>query len=99
MWTDPVMKFIGISTGPRRIVGIVAGLDDESIIPAPNMTVYHPFEQKAPWAGQLFVRTQKDPDTLVPPSRALSARLLPVSPSNMPACSKIFARKCSRRTG
>jgi putative ABC transport system permease protein len=66
MWTDPVMKFVGISTEPRRIVGIVADLDDESIIPAPNMTVYHPFEQEAAWTGRLFVRAQNDPYVLVP---------------------------------
>jgi predicted permease len=66
MWTDPVMKFIDISTEPRRIVGIVADLDDESIIPAPNMTVYHPFEQEATWTGRLFVRAQNDPYMLVP---------------------------------
>jgi hypothetical protein len=49
------MKFIDISTEPRRIVGIVADLDDETIGPPPNMTVYHPFEQEAAWIGR-FVR-------------------------------------------
>lgn len=66
MWTDPVLKFIGISPEPRRIVGIVADLDDESIIPAPNMTVYHPFEQEDVWTARLFVRAKNDPYTLVP---------------------------------
>ena len=27
--TDPVMKFIDVSTGPRRIVGVAADVDDE----------------------------------------------------------------------
>ena len=31
MWTDPVMQFIYISQGPRRIVGVVADVDDEHI--------------------------------------------------------------------
>jgi putative ABC transport system permease protein len=66
MWTDPVMKFIGISTEPRRIVAVVADLDDENIIPAANMTVYHPFGQEEVWTGRLFVRAQNDPYTLVP---------------------------------
>jgi predicted permease len=66
MWTDPVMKFIGISTEPRRIVGVTADLDDESIIPAPNMAVYEPFEQEEVWTGRLFVRAQNDPYALVP---------------------------------
>ncbi len=74
MWTDPVMKFIGISTEPRRIVAVVADLDDESIIPAANMTVYHPFEQEEVWTGRLFVRAQNDPYTLVPSiTRAIHA--------------------------
>ncbi len=32
-WTDPVMKFIDVSTGPRRIVGVAADIDDENVIP------------------------------------------------------------------
>ncbi|HEU0175158.1 MAG TPA: ABC transporter permease [Blastocatellia bacterium] len=31
MWTDPVMEFIPVSTGPRRIVGVVADVDDENV--------------------------------------------------------------------
>ncbi|HEX8027730.1 MAG TPA: ADOP family duplicated permease [Vicinamibacterales bacterium] len=66
MWTDPVMKFIGISTGGRRIVGISADLDDENIVPGPKMTVYHPMEQEF-GAGRLFVHAKVDPYTLVTP--------------------------------
>ena len=66
MWTDPVMKFIGISTGGRRIVGIAADLDDENIVPGPKMTVYHPMEQEF-GAGRLFVHAKVDPYTLVTP--------------------------------
>ena len=33
LWTDPVMKFIDVSTKPRRIVGIAADIDDENVIP------------------------------------------------------------------
>src|SRR4029077_7767028 len=33
-WTDPVMKFIDVSTAPRRIVGIAADIDDENVVPA-----------------------------------------------------------------
>jgi hypothetical protein len=65
-WTDPVMKFIGISYEPRRIVGVVPDLDDENIIPNPQMTVYQPSDQEG-WYGRLFVRTrQADPYALVP---------------------------------
>jgi putative ABC transport system permease protein len=64
-WTDGVMKFIGIGLEPRRIVGVVPDLDDENIIPEPQMTVYQPSDQEG-WSGRLFVRTQQDPYTLVP---------------------------------
>jgi putative ABC transport system permease protein len=64
-WTDGVMKFIGISYEPRRIVGVVPDFDDENIIPSPAMTVYQPTEQEG-WHGRLFVRAKHDPYTLVP---------------------------------
>jgi putative ABC transport system permease protein len=64
-WTDGVMKFVGISMDPRRIVGVVPDLDDENIIPSPTMTVYQPTDQEG-WQGRLFVRTEQDPYTLAP---------------------------------
>ena len=67
MWTDPVMKFIDVSTGPRRIVGVVADVDDENIVPGPAITVYHPFEQQELWGGRLFVHTSTDPYALASP--------------------------------
>jgi putative ABC transport system permease protein len=65
MWTDAVMKFIDVSTGPRRIVGISADLDDENVVPGPAMSVFHPFEQEI-GGGRLFVHTRMDPYALVP---------------------------------
>jgi len=67
MWTDPVMKFIDISTAPRRIVGVAADIDDEHIVPGPALTVYHPFEQQEIWGGRLFVHAHTDPYALVTP--------------------------------
>ncbi|HEY6351044.1 MAG TPA: ADOP family duplicated permease [Candidatus Angelobacter sp.] len=64
-WTDGVMKFVGISYEPRRIVGVVPDVDDENIIPSPFMTVYQPSEQEG-WANRLFVRAKNDPYALVP---------------------------------
>ena len=64
-WTDGVMKFIGISTEPRRIVGVVPDVDDENIIPVPAMTIYQPVEQEG-WNGRLFIRAKQDPYALVP---------------------------------
>ncbi len=64
-WTDGVMKFIGISYEPRRIVGVVPDIDDENIIPSPGMTIYQPSDQEG-WSSRLFVRAKGDPYALVP---------------------------------
>lgn len=65
-WTDGVMKFIGISTEPRRIVGVVPDVDDENLIPSPTMTIYQPVDQEG-WQGRLFVRAKtEDPYALAP---------------------------------
>ena len=64
MWTDGIMKFIGISTAPRRIVGVIADIDDERIDPKAALTVYHPVEQQL--GSRLFVHTHGDPYALVP---------------------------------
>ncbi|HZT77631.1 MAG TPA: ABC transporter permease [Vicinamibacterales bacterium] len=65
MWTDPVMKFIDVSTGPRRIVGVVPDIDDEHLEPKPVMAVYHPVDQEF-GGGRLLVQTAGDPYALVP---------------------------------
>jgi putative ABC transport system permease protein len=74
MWTDPVMDFIYVSKGPRRIVGVAADVDDEHVIPGASLTVYHPFGQvpdgngEIPvFGGRLFVHTRMDPYALVTP--------------------------------
>src|SRR6267142_1184455 len=77
MWTDPVMDFIYITKGPRRVVGVAADVDDENVIPGAALTVYHPFGQipdnetaskEIPvFGGRLFVHTSMDPYALVTP--------------------------------
>jgi hypothetical protein len=67
MWTDPVMKFIDVSTAPRRIVGVAADVDDENVVPGPALTVYHAFEQQEIWGGRLFVHAHTNPYALVTP--------------------------------
>lgn len=66
MWTDPVMKFIDVSTEPRRIVGVAQDVDDENLVPEPAMTVYHPMDQEMN-GGRLFIHAAVDPYSLVPP--------------------------------
>jgi putative ABC transport system permease protein len=65
MWTDPIMKFIDISTEPRRIVGVVPNIDDESIDPHAVITIYHPFEQEV-GGGRVFIHAKGDPYALAP---------------------------------
>jgi putative ABC transport system permease protein len=65
MWTDPVMKFIDVSPDPRRIVGVVADLDDNNVVPGPALNVYHPMGQEF-GGGRLFVHTRTDPYQLAP---------------------------------
>jgi putative ABC transport system permease protein len=77
MWTDPVMPFIFVTKGPRRIVGVAADVDDEHVVPGAALTVYHPFGQipddttnkELPlFGGRLFVHTRLDnPYALVTP--------------------------------
>jgi predicted permease len=80
MWTDPVMKFIDIFTGPRRIVGVVADVDDENVVPGPALTVYHPFEQEAIWGGRLFVHAHGDLYALVTPVTRIIRAMSPETP-------------------
>jgi predicted permease len=65
-WSDPVMKFIGISSENRRIVGVAADVDDENVVPGPTLGVYHPFDQEI-GGGRLFVHARGNPYALVMP--------------------------------
>jgi putative ABC transport system permease protein len=50
---------------PRRIVGIVADVDDENVVQEPSLTVYYPLRQMG-LPSRLFVRSAGDPYALVP---------------------------------
>ncbi|PYT24494.1 MAG: multidrug ABC transporter substrate-binding protein [Acidobacteria bacterium] len=80
MWTDPVMKFIEVSTAPRRIVGIAADVDDEHVVPGPTLTVYHPLQQQELWGGRLFVHARMDPYRLVPRITSIIRAMSPDQP-------------------
>ena len=80
MWTDPLMKFIDISTAPSRIVGVTADVDDEHVAPGPALTVYHPFEQQQVWGGRLFVHTHTNPYALVSPITRIVRGMAPEQP-------------------
>jgi len=84
MWTDPVMAFIYISTGPRRIIGVATDVDDEHVVPGATLTVYHPFGQipdqnagkeLGVFGGRLFLHTRMDPYALVTPVTQIVRRM------------------------
>ena len=60
-WTDEVL-----GSAHRRIVGVVADVDDENVVAGPAFTVYNPYRQ-VPYGGRLFVHTEGDPYALVQP--------------------------------
>jgi putative ABC transport system permease protein len=71
-WTDP---YFG-KREPRRIVGVVADVDDEHVIREPALTVYQPVRQIGV-GGRLFVHATGDPYALVPAVIALIREIAP----------------------
>ena len=73
-WTDPVLEFIpGTAaekarvTSPQRIVGVVADVDDEHIVPVPTSTIYSSYADGGMFGGHLFIHTTGNPYALVTP--------------------------------
>jgi putative ABC transport system permease protein len=69
-WTDPVLKAGRSSNTPlelQRIIGVVADIDDEHIVPEPTVTIYHTFEQGPLFRGRLFIHTSANPYSLITP--------------------------------
>ena len=60
-WTDALFG----KPQPRRIIGVVADVDDEHVVRGPALTIYHPVQQVRA-AGRLFVHTAGDPYAIVP---------------------------------
>jgi hypothetical protein len=93
MWTDGIMKFIGVSTDPRRIVGVVADID-EKIEPRPITTVYHPFAQEL---GAAACVRRAATSRWCRPLPASSGRSRSISRSSARPRSTTYGRKCWRR--
>jgi putative ABC transport system permease protein len=77
-WTDPLMVSYGLGT-PRRIVGVVADMDDMHVVPAPSLTIYQPVRQIG-IAGRLFVHAGGDPHALVPAITRVIRQIAPDQP-------------------
>ncbi len=80
-WTDP---YFGPKPFPRRIVGIVADVDDVNVVKGPAMIVYHPIRQMG-LAGRMFVHAAGDPYALVTPVTRIVRELAPNQPIERPA--------------
>jgi putative ABC transport system permease protein len=65
LWTDPALNRRGPQR-PRRIVGVVADVDDENVVPGPAMTVYQPAYEFGALTQRVFVHAAGDPYALVP---------------------------------
>ncbi len=66
LWTDPLIKFANISPAGRRIVAVLADVDDANILPQHNLTIYQPFAQGPIYGACLLVHASKDPTALIP---------------------------------
>jgi putative ABC transport system permease protein len=69
---------------PRRIVGVVADVDDENVVPRPALTIYHPVQQMRA-AGRLFVHAAGDPYALVQPVTKVIREMSADQPVEHPA--------------
>jgi len=72
-WTDPVLQFFPGTdleksrlVAPHRIIGVMADIDDEHVVPQPMPTIYSSFDQGAIFGGRLFIHTAANPYALVP---------------------------------
>jgi predicted permease len=77
VFNDPILKFAPMFVPvPRRIVGIVADVDNNGLQPRPTMAIYHSFDQdRANIGGRLLVETRSDPYALVQPITAVVRKL------------------------
>jgi predicted permease len=60
-WTEQRMN-----PTPRRIVGVVADVDDENVVPGPALTIYGIADDQASMPGRLFVHAERNAYALVP---------------------------------
>ncbi|HXN29655.1 MAG TPA: ADOP family duplicated permease, partial [Candidatus Acidoferrales bacterium] len=73
-WTDPVLEYATGSaeekariTARHRIIGVVADVDDDHIVPVPTSTIYNSYADGGMFGGHLFIHTTGNPYALVTP--------------------------------
>jgi predicted permease len=80
------MWWVTLSDSPqlRRIVGVVADVDDEHVVGRPMFTVYQPVNQQG-LNNRIFVHAAGDPYSLVPPVTRIIRELSSEQPIARPA--------------
>ena len=84
LWTDPVLN-MRTPSKPRRIVGVVADVDDENVLPGPVMAAYLPGFEFGAMTQRLFVHAAGDPYALMQPVTRVIRELSPEQPVERPA--------------
>ena len=83
-WIDPVLN-MRRPQPPRRIVGVVADVDDEDVVPGPAMTAYVPVFDFNALTQRLFVHTAGDPSALLGTVKDIIREMSPEQPVERPA--------------
>jgi predicted permease len=91
-WTDPVLDYLPGTDAeknrfksPRRIIGVVADVDDDHLVPQPAVTIYGTFEDAQMFGGHLFIHTSANPYALVAPVTKIIHQLSSEEPVEHPA--------------
>jgi predicted permease len=86
-WTDPVLEFLtgtasekARALSPQRIIGVVADMDDEHIVPVPAATIYSSYADGGMFGGHLFIHTNGNPYALVTPVTKIIREMLADEP-------------------
>ena len=79
LWTDPLPNRQERQK-PRRIIGVVADLEDENITPGPVMTVYLPSYEFGTMTTRLFVHAAGNPTVLVSAVTRIIREVVPQQP-------------------
>ena len=84
---------------PRRIVGVVADVDDENVVPGPALTIYQPVRQMRRRRPPVRARGRRSVRARAGGDARSSARSRRTSRSSAPRRSRTCARRCCRPSG
>ncbi len=80
-WTGDVLRFIGIDSSWRTVVGVVGDTKDGGLDAEPRNVVFLPFTQLPAFLGAgLVIRSQSNPASLIPAATRLVRAIAPHEP-------------------